>query len=85
MKNWILWLVLALIFIGGSVTFFILWNKEKKKTAALGAQKSGSVNMDQPKAVSNPSASENTVVAEQMISGRNVSQTITPTFGSVVQ
>lgn len=31
MKNWVLWLVVSLVFIGGAVTFFILWNKEKKK------------------------------------------------------
>ena len=29
MKNWILWLVVSLIFIAGAVTFFILWKKEK--------------------------------------------------------
>lgn len=84
MKNWILWLVVSLLFIGGAVTFFILWNKEKKKNAALGAQKS-TASMDTPKAVANPSPVETAVVAEQTISARNVAQSITPTFGSVVQ
>lgn len=31
MKNWVLWLVVSLLFIGGATTFFILWWKEKKK------------------------------------------------------
>lgn len=35
MKNWKLWLVISLLFIGAGVTFFILWYKEKKKQNAL--------------------------------------------------
>ena len=84
MKNWILWMVLAILFIGAGVVFFILWNKEKKKSDAAKLIVSKPAEMSQPAAAVSSPAETNPTVAETNIAGRNVATLVPTAFGSTV-
>lgn len=82
MKNWILWLVVSLIFIGGATTFFILWYKEKKKNAPNGGKTIGSTEI--PSGVAPPeqvAVQTENVTTEVNGSGRSVGQVVPLSFG----
>jgi len=82
MKNWILWMVVSLLFIGAATTFFILWYKEKKKTTPSNGGKTVGNSNEIPSGVqpaeSVPVQTEN-VVTE--VGGRTVGQVMPFTFG----
>lgn len=85
MKNWVLWLVVSLLFIGGATTFFILWWKEKKKNQSpVNGGVSTGKNVTEPgvnpesQSLGNAQAVE---VTTAEVGGRSVS-TVTPlSFG----
>lgn len=80
MKNWILWFVVSLLFIGGATTFFILWYKERKKTSADTGKITGSAEI--PSGVPSPeNVPVQTTNVETSLGGRTLGQTMPLSFG----
>lgn len=70
MKNYKLWLVVSLLLIGGGVTFFILWYKEKNKQSQLNLRTNNTVPFKKPATAEEAGAevAVNTTVSEVDVS-----------------
>ena len=87
MKNWILWFVLTLVFVGAGVTFFILWYKEKKKAdnGSKTVTPKGDAGTTVVTTVAPPVIEPAPVITEPVVTGvagRTVGQVLPLAFGS---